>query len=104
MAWEAGHVVANDALAIPKGAPNKELAELLIAWTSFQEINARIAQYITYGPINTKSIELIPELTDADTVASLPASHFGTAVIEDQVWLGKNSDRLNQRYLAIFQK
>ncbi len=55
----AGAQLQGDAWVIPKGAPNKELAMLFIAWATLPEINWRLSDYITYGPVNYKSIKLV---------------------------------------------
>ncbi|MEE9248095.1 MAG: extracellular solute-binding protein [Dehalococcoidia bacterium] len=55
--WECGHVIAMDNWVIPLGSPNKELAQLFIAWASFPEINVQISKHISYGPVSNKAIE-----------------------------------------------
>ncbi len=55
-AWNGAQLMG-DAWVVPKGAPNKDLAMLFIAWASLPEINWRLSDYITYGPVNYKAIE-----------------------------------------------
>jgi putative spermidine/putrescine transport system substrate-binding protein len=63
-AWNGAQLMG-DAWVVPKGAPNKDLAMLFIAWASLPEINWRLSDYITYGPVNYKAIENVrPERRD----------------------------------------
>ena len=102
--WECGHVMNFDPLIIPKDAPNKEIAQLFIAWTSFPEINVRISKYISYGPTNKEAARLLPKEVDEKTLAELSTSpkNLPHGIAEDQLWLGQNFDRINERHLKIF--
>ncbi|MEE9323999.1 MAG: extracellular solute-binding protein [Dehalococcoidia bacterium] len=104
--WECGYTIATDDWLIPLGAPNKELAELVIAWASFPEIQVQVSKYITYGPVNLAAIPLLADVVSAEVLAELPSApqNVPFAVLEDELWMGENWDRLNDRYLAIFQE
>ena len=54
--WNGAQLMG-DAWVIPKNAPNKDLAMLFIAWSVLPEINWRLSDYITYGPVSFKAIE-----------------------------------------------
>ncbi|MCB1340689.1 MAG: ABC transporter substrate-binding protein [Pseudooceanicola sp.] len=61
-----------DCFAIPKGAPNKDLAMKFLAEISKAEYQDDLPKYITYGPTNMKAYEtgeISPELA-----ATLPSS------------------------------
>ncbi len=48
----------NDCYAIPKGAPNKDLAMKFLAEITKPPYQAEFTKYITYGPTNTKAFEI----------------------------------------------
>jgi putative spermidine/putrescine transport system substrate-binding protein len=90
LAWKGAQLMG-DAWAIPKGAPNKDLAMLFIAWASLPEINWRLSEYITYGPVNYKAIKNVSEArralvptTFADVQIPADYDYWGTAY-NDQV-------------------
>jgi len=56
--WNGAQLMG-DAWVIPKGAPNKDLAMLFVAWANLPEINWRLSDYITYGPVNYKAIKYV---------------------------------------------
>jgi len=68
-----------DCFAIPKGAPNKDLAMKFLAKISTAEMQANLPQYITYGPSNKASYEL-GKIDDA-LARSLP-SHPDNAALQ----------------------
>jgi putative spermidine/putrescine transport system substrate-binding protein len=47
-----------DCFAVPKGAPNKDLAMKFLAEISKPQYQAEFTKYITYGPTNKKAYEL----------------------------------------------
>ena len=77
--WECGHVLNTSVWGIIKGLKERdpeafELAQLYMAWTSLPENNARMAQFISYGPINTKSVPYINQPEYDDVRNDLPSS------------------------------
>jgi putative spermidine/putrescine transport system substrate-binding protein len=56
-------VIGTDCLGVPKGAPNKEAAMKLIAAMTTAEREAKLTDYISYGPMNTAAYAggIIPE-------------------------------------------
>ena len=56
--WNGAQLMG-DAWAIPKGAPNADLAQLFIAWASHEDINWRLSDHITYGPVNHNAIQKV---------------------------------------------
>ncbi|MEE9249413.1 MAG: extracellular solute-binding protein, partial [Dehalococcoidia bacterium] len=108
--WECGHVINTDSWAIPRGLKEQDpdkfyLSQLFIAWTSFPEINAQISLYITYGPVNTRSLPVL-EGSEFDAVRDeLPSSaaNIPFAVIQDELLAGQRADVLFERYTAFLQ-
>ena len=60
-----------DCYAIPKGAPNKDLAMQFLAEIAKPEYQAEFTKYITYGPTNNTAYEL--GLIDEDYARQLPS-------------------------------
>ncbi len=67
-----------DCFAIPKGAPNKDLAMKFLAEISKAEYQANLPKYITYGPTNKAAYEL--DAISADVAAMLPSSPDNAAM------------------------
>ena len=67
-----------DCLAIPKGAPNKDVAMKFLAEISKPEYQDDLPKYITYGPTNKAAYET--GVIDAATAASLPSSPQNAAL------------------------
>ena len=91
-----------DVFYIPKGSPNKELAELFISWTAEPHINVEMIKYITYGPLNLQALPLVTtdlEGVDQTLLDNLPTSpaNLDKAVVVDEIWLGTNLDSLSER-------
>ena len=97
--FECGHLTQTDVFYIPKGSPNKTLAELFIAWTGYPDINVEISNYITYGPLNTHALPLTAGRVHPNIIAALPTSPMALqrGVIVDEVWLGTNINSLAER-------
>ena len=101
--FECGHLNQTDVFYIPKGSPNKELAELFISWTAEPHINVEMIKYITYGPLNLQALPLVnTDVVDQLTIDNLPTSPTALekAVVVDEVWLGTNLDALAERMEA----
>ncbi|MFK7854001.1 MAG: ABC transporter substrate-binding protein [Granulosicoccus sp.] len=78
-----------DCFAIPKGAPNKDVAMEFLAEISKAEYQDDLPKYITYGPTNKAAYET--GVIDAATAASLPSSPDNAAlqVPVSLAWYGK---------------
>jgi putative spermidine/putrescine transport system substrate-binding protein len=107
--FECGHINQTGVYAIPKGSPNKDLAELYLAWSG-QPINAiEVSKYITYGPLHKDAVVLASEVLPPEIVANLPTSPIalGAMVIMDEKWLGENlgaGENLVDRWAALLQQ
>lgn len=74
-----------DCFAIPKGAPNKDLAMKFLAEVSKPEHQANLPTFITYGPTNRKAYE-IGKISDK--LARAMPSHPDNAALQLPVDLG----------------
>ena len=52
-----GTIIFYDNMAIPKGAPQKELAEKFINFILQPEVGAKVSNFIHYGPPNKAAID-----------------------------------------------
>jgi putative spermidine/putrescine transport system substrate-binding protein len=108
--WECGHVLNTDGWGIIKGLKEQdpeafELAQLYMAWTSFPEINARMSQFITYGPVNSKSLPYLSE-PEYDAVRDeLPSAiaNIPYAIFKDEVHVGERADVWRERWIEYQQ-
>jgi putative spermidine/putrescine transport system substrate-binding protein len=87
-----------DCFAIPKGAPNKDVAMQFLAEISKAEYQANLPEYITYGPTNKASYSL-GKIDDA-VARSLP-SHPDNAAMQlpiDIAWYAKWETKAAEMY------
>ena len=108
--WECGHLLNTDGWGIIKGLKDQdpeafELAQLFLAWTSFPEINARIAQFITYGPVNIKSLSALdaPEYDDVRDELPSSSANIPFAILNDEEHAAIHDDEWRERYAAFIQ-
>ena len=107
--FECGHINQTGVYAIPKGSPNKDIAELYLAWSG-EPVNAlQVSKYITYGPLHKDAVALAAEVLPAEIIANLPTSPIalGAMVIMDEKWLGENlgaGENLVDRWAALLQQ
>lgn len=88
-----------DCFAIPKGAPNKELAMKFLAEISKAKHQANLPLHITYGPTNKKAYE-IGKIDDK--LARMMPSHPDNARLQLPVALGWYAD-WEQKAAAMYQ-
>ncbi|MEE1046596.1 MAG: spermidine/putrescine ABC transporter substrate-binding protein [Clostridia bacterium] len=81
-----------DAMCIPKGAANKEAAEMYINFMCEAEVACATAEYIGYSSPNTAAMELLPDEIKNDAI-SYPSDEY----IAENTTVYKNlSDEANQ--------
>lgn len=93
-----GNISNMDFWAIPKGSPNKALAEKFVAYASKPETQKNFSTVMAYGPVNINAAKLL----DSKTQANLPtfAANMKDAVqIDQKFWLDHGED-LQQRFNA----
>lgn len=108
--WECGFMTGTGGWTIAKGLKEQdpvkyELANLATAWATFPEKNVRMAQFITYGPINKKSFQYM-DAPEYDLVRDeLPTSgaNIPFSILWDEIWLGDHLDWANEQYLFATQ-
>ena len=88
-----------DCFAIPKGAPNKDLAMKFLAEISKAEHQANLPLYITYGPTNKKAYE-IGKIDDK--LARMMPSHPDNAKLQLPVSLDWYAE-FEQKAAAMYQ-
>jgi putative spermidine/putrescine transport system substrate-binding protein len=105
MAWDAGHLMSTFAQSIPMGLKAEdpeafELAQLVIAWLSFPEINSQYSRYIAYSPVNADAWPLLDLAVFDDNRPYLPTSaeNAKTGWLVDEVWQSGVTDENSTRY------
>ena len=106
--WD-GQVWDLDLWAIPKGAPNQELALDFLAFSSATEQLAGQAAWISYGPARKSSGALIGSFHDKPDLAMAPhmptaPENFKNALQNDFEFWADHQDELNERFNAWLAK
>ena len=108
--WECGYIIGTSGWNIAKHVKELdpaayERANLVVAWVSFPENNGRVVQYITYGPINRKSMEFMDDPAYDAVRDHLPssASNIAYSVLFDEVWLAENTEWATELYIVATQ-
>ncbi|AZO08451.1 MULTISPECIES: ABC transporter substrate-binding protein [unclassified Mesorhizobium] len=92
-------ILEYDMIAIPKGARNPELAYKYLAYISDPKNNAKLASYITYGPVRTDAASFVA----ADALPKLPNApdHLaGAYLVADTEFWGDYGEDLVKRFNA----
>ncbi|TIU59784.1 MAG: extracellular solute-binding protein, partial [Mesorhizobium sp.] len=92
-------ILEYDMIAIPKGAKSPDLAYKYLAYISEPENNAKLASYITYGPVRTDAASFVA----ADALPKLPNApdHLGGAyLVADTEFWGDYGEDLVKRFNA----
>jgi len=93
-----GSIYDLDYWAIPKGSPNRDLAEKYIAYTVSSKPQQEYAKHIAYGPVNEAAIKAL----DAKTLSNLPNSPANgkNAVLQNPAFWTDHGDELEQRFAS----
>jgi putative spermidine/putrescine transport system substrate-binding protein len=94
IAWNQGQL-AFDVWGIPKGAPNKENAQKLAAFSTLPISQARLSMLYPNGFVNNKSVDYIPAEI-ASTLATSPEHKQQMYVQDDNWWADNREDILNR--------
>jgi putative spermidine/putrescine transport system substrate-binding protein len=95
--WD-GSIYDMDYWAIPKGLPNKALAEQYIAFTLSPKPQEEYAHHIAYGPVNLAAIQAL----DDKTKANMPNSpeNSKNAILDNLAFWTDHGEELEQRFAA----
>ncbi len=106
--WECGHVMNTGVWSIIKGLNDQDprafvLAQLYMAWAALPENNVRMAQFIAYGPINSRSLPYLNDRRYSHVRDDLPSSstNLPYAIFEDEVHASQRSDAWRDRWDAL---
>ncbi|MBZ9864493.1 ABC transporter substrate-binding protein [Mesorhizobium sp. CA15] len=92
-------ILEYDMISIPKGARNPELAYKYLAYISKPENNAKLASYITYGPVRTDAASFVA--TDAlPKLPNAPDHLAGAYLVADTEFWGDYGEDLVKRFNA----
>jgi putative spermidine/putrescine transport system substrate-binding protein len=75
-------VLVSDGWGVPKGAPNRDLANQMICMLMSPEVQADFAEAIPYGPTNRAAVELIPD----EVKANLPSAGPDNVILDVNYW------------------
>jgi putative spermidine/putrescine transport system substrate-binding protein len=92
-------ILEYDMISIPKGARNPELAYKYLAYISEPKNNAKLASYITYGPVRTDAASFVAP----DALPKLPNApdHLkGAYLVADTEFWGDYGEDLVKRFNA----
>ncbi|MGE5704941.1 MAG: ABC transporter substrate-binding protein [Clostridia bacterium] len=81
---------------IPKGAPNKDLAQKFIAFVSEPQLQAEYSKLIDYAPTNVKAIDLLPE--DVKKRLGQRDEDKKNQIIIDVKYWAENFDKVNEQF------
>ena len=93
-----------DCFAMPKGAPNKEVAMRFLAEVSKPQYQANLPFYITYGPTNRKAYEMTK--APKELIESLP-SHPKNVPLMLPVsldWYAKHKNEALELYMGLMSE
>jgi putative spermidine/putrescine transport system substrate-binding protein len=85
-------------MVIPKGAPNKDLAEQFLAYSFTPEAQAAVADAMPYGPLNKKAFALISP--DRAKELSGGPQMEGKYILMDQQWWADNLEQVQEQFTA----
>lgn len=93
-----------DCLAVPKGAPNKDLAMKAIARFVSPEQQANITKHIAYGPVNTKAFDTGLISDEAAQNINTAPQNMGKQIVIDASWWGEHGARMRERWDSMIQR
>ena len=109
--FSCGQLLITDYFAITNGLKAQdpvmyELAEFLMAWMAFPEINVNISKHINYGPVNLKSLSLLdgPAFDTYRPFLATAPETVGFSIIPDVVFDGTIGDVNVDRHATFLAK
>jgi len=93
-----------DCFAMPKGAPNKEVAMKFLAEVSKPEYQANLPFHITYGPTNKKAYEITT--APKELIESLPShpSNVPDMLPVQLEWYAKHREEALELYMELLSE
>lgn len=95
LSWHGG-LVASDYFVIPKGSRNKQAAQKLVAYAVSVAAQSRIPEYIDYGPVNRRALDLVPEEV-LPHLATYPPNLEQAVIFQADWWL-EHKEEAVRRY------
>lgn len=95
-----GGIAALDCLAIPKGSANKDVAMQALAVMLAPEQQARIPQYINYGPTTSLAFDLGVITEEQARLSPSSPENLAVQVITDADWWAENRQAVQERWDA----
>jgi len=93
-----GSVIGTDCLAVPKGAQNREAAMKLIAAMTKPEREAKLTDFVAFGPVNPKAYELgLISDEKLKQLATAPGNVDGS-VFSNAEWWVKNGETAQRAF------
>jgi putative spermidine/putrescine transport system substrate-binding protein len=93
------HFAQADCLTIPKGVSDVAACKKLISYILDSKHNARLTDYIPYGPTNTKATDINKKVAD-----QLPTAHADVAAYFDAKYLSENTAEIDKKFQDWLQK
>ena len=99
--WD-NEIIEYDMISIPQGSPHIDLAYKYLAYVAQPEINAKLGQFIPYGPVVKAATEFVPP----ETLPKLPTApdHMKTSLVLDVEFWGDHGEDLTKRFNAWLAK
>jgi len=91
-------IAALDCLAIPRGAPNKDLAMEALAMMLAPEQQANMPQYINYGPTTSLAFDVGVITEEQMAVSPSAPENLAVQVITDSDWWAENRQRVQEMW------
>lgn len=93
------HFAQADYLTIPKGASDVTACKKLISYILDSKNNARLTDYLPYGPTNSKATDINKDVAD-----QLPTAHADVAAYFDDEYRSENAADLDKKFQDWLQK
>lgn len=92
------HFAQADYLTIPKGASDVASCKKLISYILDKKNNARLTDYLPYGPTNLEAADVNPDVAD-----QLPTAHADVAAYFDDTYRSENAADIDKKFQGWLQ-
>lgn len=97
-------IAALDCLAIPRGAPNKDLAMQALAMMLAPEQQARMPQYINYGPTTSLAFDLGVITPEQTAISPSAPDNLAVQMISSADYWAENRQLVQERWDAFMTR